>query len=103
MATEFQIAVWNVLKTIPRGRVTTYQDVACALGNSHASRAVGSACGKNPNLVSVPCHRVVASSGQVGHYVGGINKKSALLREEGIVVNQGRIQDFKTVRFSWRK
>ena len=102
MATEFQITVWEKLKEIPKGRVVTYGELAKALGRPRASRAVGSACGANPNLVKVPCHRVVASTGLVGHYAGGKKAKIDLLQKEGIEIQKEKIQDFAQVKFYWK-
>ena len=101
MTTEFQQAVWDKLLEIPRGRVTTYGEIARSLGNSGAGRAVGSACGSNPHLVQVPCHRVVAGTGQVGNYREGSARKVALLEKEGIQVVDNRIVDFKQKMFTW--
>jgi len=103
MATEFQKQIWDKLSEIPRGCVVTYAELARAVGRPRASRAVGSACGANPNLIRVPCHRVVASSGQVGYYASGKEAKIALLQKEGITIEKDRVQDFDTVRFTWKK
>jgi methylated-DNA-[protein]-cysteine S-methyltransferase len=87
MATVFQQQVWDYLKTIPRGQVRTYTEVAKAIGKPKAARAVANACGKNPNLVTTPCHRVVRSDGSLGGYSGsgGIARKRELLKAEGAV------------------
>jgi len=91
MATEFQQLVWDALKKIPKGKVVTYGELARAVGRPSAVRAVGTACGKNPRLVTVPCHRVVTSAGYVGQYAGGQKKKIALLQKEGVEVHKGNI------------
>ena len=85
MATEFQQKVWNYLKTIPKGEVRTYTQVAAAIGKPKAVRAVANACGKNPNLVTTPCHRVIRSDGGLGGYsgAGGVARKRELLIQEG--------------------
>jgi methylated-DNA-[protein]-cysteine S-methyltransferase len=85
MATAFQQQVWDYLKTIPRGQVRTYSQVAAAIGKPKAARAVANACGKNPNLVTTPCHRVVRADGSLGGYsgAGGISRKRELLKAEG--------------------
>ena len=97
MATKLQIKVWEKLKEIPKGKVTTYKLLAKAI-KSRAVRAVASAVGKNPNAPKVPCHRVVLSSGKIGNYTHpkGVERKIELLKEEGIEVDEnGYIVDFK--------
>jgi methylated-DNA-[protein]-cysteine S-methyltransferase len=88
--TKFQIKIWEFLKTIPNGTVTTYSKVAEAIGYPKAVRAVANAIGNNPNPIIIPCHRVVRSDGTIGGYsgIGGINKKKSLLRKENIKLNQ---------------
>ena len=83
--TKFQISVWNEIKKIPKGQTKTYKDIAVALKKPKSSRAVANACGKNPLLIEIPCHRVIRSDGKLGGYSGkgGINQKRKLLKEEG--------------------
>ena len=83
--TKFQISVWEEIKKIPKGQTKTYKDIALALKNPKSSRAVANACGKNPLLIEIPCHRVIRSDGKLGGYSGkgGINQKRKLLKEEG--------------------
>lgn len=99
MATEFQTMVWEALKQIPKGRVTTYGDIARYIGKPQAVRAVGSACGANPHLVAVPCHRVVTAAGKVGQYAGGVDKKISLLQKEGVQIKNGQVTDFDAVHY----
>ena len=101
MGTRFQHKVWDALLLIPRGRVTTYGEIARYLGTG-AVRAVGTAVGKNPNAPDVPCHRVVPSTGKIGMYSGGEGPptKMALLQEEGVVIRDGKVADFS--RVFWR-
>jgi methylated-DNA-[protein]-cysteine S-methyltransferase len=81
--TPFQQRVWTALQDIPYGELTTYGELARALGLvPGASRAVGLANGKNPISIIVPCHRVVGSSGSLTGYGGGIDRKRALLDHE---------------------
>ena len=83
--TKYQISVWKEIKKIPKGQTKTYKDIALALKKPKSSRAVANACGKNPLLIEIPCHRVIRSDGKLGGYSGkgGINQKRKLLKEEG--------------------
>ncbi len=83
--TKFQISVWEEIKKIPKGQTKTYKDIALALKKPKSSRAVANACGKNPLLIEIPCHRVIRSDGKLGGYSGkgGIKQKRKLLKEEG--------------------
>ena len=81
--TPFQRAVWDVLLGIRPGATRTYGDVARAVGRPVAVRAVGSAVGRNPVSIVVPCHRVIGSDGTLTGYAGGLDRKVALLRLEG--------------------
>ncbi|MEH6454381.1 MAG: methylated-DNA--[protein]-cysteine S-methyltransferase [Psychromonas sp.] len=82
--TAFQQQVWAVLRSIPFGQSWSYQDIANAIDNPKAVRAVGLANGKNPVSVIVPCHRVIGKNGKLTGYAGGIECKMALLKHEGI-------------------
>ncbi len=81
--TPFQLRVWAELRRIPVGQTRSYQEVAAALGAPSASRAVGAANGRNPIPLVVPCHRVIASTGALHGYGGGLWRKEWLLRHEG--------------------
>ena len=85
IGTEFQINVWEEIKRIPKGQTRTYKEIALALKKPKSSRAVANACGKNPFLIEIPCHRVIRSNGKLGGYSGkgGIKQKRKLLKEEG--------------------
>ena len=82
--TKFQIKVWKYLKTIPKGKVKTYKQVAIAINKPKSARAVANACGKNPLPIIRPCHRVICSIGEIGGYSinGGVTLKKALLKCE---------------------
>ena len=82
--TKFQLKVWKYLKTIPKGKVKTYLDVAKGIGKPRAFRAVANAVGKNPYPPKIPCHRVIRSDGNLGGYSaeGGTKKKKELLSIE---------------------
>ena len=86
--TKFQLKVWKYLKTIPKGKVKTYKQVAIGINRPKAARAVANACAKNPYPIKIPCHRVVGSNGYIGGYngKGGINQKKNLLRKEGVTL-----------------
>lgn len=86
--TSFQINVWNQIKKIPKGETRSYKEIAIAIGNPKAFRAVANACGKNPNPIIVPCHRVIASNGSIGGYtgLGGMTTKRRLLANEGVII-----------------
>ncbi|MFF3402709.1 methylated-DNA--[protein]-cysteine S-methyltransferase [Streptomyces sp. NPDC002659] len=80
--TDFQQRVWEQLRQIPYGETRTYGELAEALGNAGASRAVGLANGKNPIGIIVPCHRVIGSTGSLVGYGGGLDRKQRLLAFE---------------------
>jgi O-6-methylguanine DNA methyltransferase len=77
--TEFQLACWNALLEIPYGETRSYRDIAQAIGHPHAYRAVGMSNNRNPVAIVVPCHRVIASSGSLCGYGGGLDIKRHLL------------------------
>ena len=81
--TAFQEAVWRELRKIPAGETRSYADIAAAIGEPAAVRAVGTANGSNPVAVLVPCHRVIRSDGTLGGYGGGLDRKRKLLAAEG--------------------
>ena len=82
--TKFQLKVWNYLKTIKKGNVKTYKQVAIAIKSPKSARAVANACAKNPYPPIIPCHRVIRSDGGLGGYsgLGGIKQKLRLLKSE---------------------
>ena len=82
VGTPFQLQVWEVLRSIPCGATITYGEQAMRLGDRNKSRAVGSANGRNPISIIVPCHRVVGSTGALTGFAGGLDTKSWLLRHE---------------------
>jgi len=86
--TAFQEAVWNELRKIPAGETRSYADIAAAVGQPNATRAVGTANGSNPVAVLVPCHRVIRSDGSLGGYAGGLDRKRKLLAAEGVRTEQ---------------
>ena len=85
--TDFQIKVWEELRRIPFGTTVSYKELAEGIERPKAHRAVGSANGKNPLPIIVPCHRVIASSGGLGGYSAGLEVKRKLLALEGLFVS----------------
>lgn len=81
--TEFQQTVWRALQEIPYGETISYGELARRVGNPKASRAAGSANGKNRIPIVIPCHRVIAAGGKLGGFGGGLSVKEALLKLEG--------------------
>ena len=82
--TLFQKKVWLELSKIPKGETKTYKEIAIAIGHPKSARAVANACGKNPQPIKIPCHRVIRSDGKLGGYSapGGTATKRRLLKEE---------------------
>lgn len=85
--TPFQLMVWNILRIIPYGAVVTYKDVAKEVAvrlhkASMSSQAIGSAVGRNPVVIIIPCHRVIGSDGSLTGYAAGVDRKSSLLTLE---------------------
>ncbi len=96
---DFSSKVLELTGRIPPGRVTTYGEIARALGSINLSRAVGNALNKNSRTIRIPCHRVVKSDASVGGYSRGTREKINLLTNEGIQIKGGRVLDFKKVFF----
>ena len=86
--TKFQLKVWKYLKTIPKGKVKTYKQVAIGINSPKSARAVANACAKNPYAPIIPCHRVIRSDGSLGGYSGkgGISRKRQLLKSEKVFI-----------------
>ncbi|MBT4937272.1 MGMT family protein [Candidatus Peregrinibacteria bacterium] len=101
MPTLFQQSVWEALQKIPKGRVSTYSEIAKFIGKNKAVRAVGTAVGKNPDAPNIPCHRVVLLSGKVGNYSGegGAATKIKLLKKEGVPIKNNQVLDFKEMLY----
>ncbi len=94
----------NRVKQIPKGKVTTYGEIARAItGKVSAARAVGQAVARNPYPIIIPCHRVVRSSGDLGGYSLGVAKKIGLLSAEGIEIIGGKVLDFERVLFLFQE
>ncbi|MCJ7455199.1 MGMT family protein [Candidatus Bathyarchaeota archaeon] len=102
---NFEEKVWKLMERIPKGRVTTYGQIARQL-NTKAYRAVGNACRKNPYAPRVPCHRVVRSDGTIGGFGGKtsgktVKEKTRLLRRENVEIRNGKIVNFKKILFKF--
>ena len=84
--TKFQKKVWNYIKSIKKGSLKTYKEVAIGINRPKSARAVANAVGKNPFAPKIPCHRVIRSDGSLGGYSGkgGIKTKKKLIKKEGI-------------------
>ena len=95
--------VYSLLKKVPEGKVTTYGDLAKALGHPRAARAIGRIMNTNPDPIVVPCHRVVASDGGIGGYAYGTKVKKDILAGEGVSFDGDRIKDFEKRRAVLKK
>jgi methylated-DNA-[protein]-cysteine S-methyltransferase len=84
--TPFQRSVWEALRSIPVGETRSYAAIAAGIGRPDAPRAVGSANGRNPVALIVPCHRVIAADGRLAGYAGGLERKRWLLAHESAPV-----------------
>lgn len=82
--TEFQKIVWKELQKIPYGMTKSYSEIAAAVGNINAQRAVGSACNKNHIMIIIPCHRVISKNGKIGGFAHSILIKQNLLEKEKV-------------------
>ena len=85
--TDFQLKVWETLLKIPMGQLCTYGNIAEQIGNRNASRAVGTAIGSNPVAFLIPCHRVIQLSGNIGGYMWGNTRKTAIIGWEGAKIH----------------
>ena len=85
--TDFQRAVWDAIRDVPAGQTASYQEIAQAVGKPAAYRAVGTATGRNPVGIAVPCHRIVRSDGGLGGYGGGLDRKQWFLDHERAHMN----------------
>ncbi|MDK9712065.1 methylated-DNA--[protein]-cysteine S-methyltransferase [Acidaminobacter sp.] len=83
--TDFQKNVWSALRQIPYGTTQTYADIAKSIGSPSASRAVGTACGRNPILIITPCHRVIGTNGKLTGFAAGLDVKTTLLQLEHVL------------------
>lgn len=87
--------IYKKLLEVPKGQITTYGELAKAVGLKNGQRAVGKIMNKNPYPVIIPCHRVVMSTGKVGGYAYGEHVKAKMLNDEGIEIKDGKITDME--------
>ncbi len=87
--------IYKKLLEVPKGQITTYGELAKAVGLKNGQRVVGKIMNKNPYPVIIPCHRVVMSTGKIGGYAYGENIKTKLLNDEGIQIKNGKIIDLE--------
>jgi len=99
---DFAEQVWQAVRRVPRGRVTTYAWLARAVGRPKAARAVGNALNHNPNAPKTPCHRVVRSDGQIGGYAHGQAAKARILTQEGIRIGKkNKVDNFRQICYKF--
>ena len=96
---NLNVKVYEKLLEVPEGKITTYGDLARAVGVINGQRAIGSIMKKNPFPVIIPCHRVVKFNGEIGDYVYGKKIKSNMLSREGIKISNGKILDFDEKKY----
>jgi len=89
--------IYKKLLEVPNGQVTTYGDLAKAVGLKNGQRVVGKIMNKNPYPVIIPCHRVVMSTGKIGGYAYGEHIKIKMLNDEGIEIKNGKIMDLENI------
>jgi methylated-DNA-[protein]-cysteine S-methyltransferase len=87
--------IYKKLLQVPKGQITTYGELAKAVGLKNGQRVVGKVMNKNSYPVIIPCHRVVMSTGKIGGYAFGENIKTNMLNDEGIKIQNGKIVDLK--------
>ena len=92
---NLQQKIFKKLLQVPKGQITTYGELAKAVGLKNGQRAVGKIMNKNPYPVIIPCHRVVMSTGKIGGYAYGEHIKMKMLTDEGVKIHNGKITNFK--------
>ena len=95
--------VYLLLSKIPPGKVSTYGDIARALRHPQAARAIGRIIANNPNPISIPCHRVVKSNGEIGGFAYGEQSKKQILEKEGIRFQNRIVKNFEEQRLSFKQ
>ena len=100
MKKSFNERCYDLLRKVPKGKITTYKEIAKSLGTK-AYRAVGNAMNKNPYAPKVACHRVIKSNGEIGGFASGTKNKIKLLKKEGIIIKKGKI-DLKKYNYNFK-
>lgn len=103
MLTEFEKSVLELIKKIPKGKVSTYQEIAKALSRPRAARAVGNALNKNPFAPKIPCHRVIKSDGRLGGYAFGQKRKINILRAEGVEIDGIKLKNLTKILYLFKE
>ena len=98
---NFGQKVYRKLLDVPKGQITTYGDLAKAVELKNGQRLIGKIMNNNPYPVLVPCHRVVMSTGKIGGYAYGEHVKAKMLSDEGIEINNGKIESFDKKLFKF--
>lgn len=99
--TKLQSSILAIISQIPSGKITTYKEIAQKLGDCKLARVVGNTLPLNPDLIKVPCHRVVRNDQKVGNYVLGVAKKIKLLQNEGILIKGEKIANFDSYLYKF--
>ena len=94
---NLQQKIYKKLLEVPKGQITTYGELAKAVGLKNGQRAVGKIMNKNPYPVIIPCHRVVMSTGKIGGYAYGENVKTKMLNDEGVEIQNGKIVELENI------
>ena len=96
---EMSLKIYDLIKKVPPGKVTTYGELAKSIGNVKSSRVIGKILNKNPFPINIPCHRVVLSNGKIGGYYYGAEIKKRILEKEGLKISaEGKIHNFYAVK-----
>lgn len=98
---ELEQRVYQKLIMVPKGKVTTYGELAKAVGLKNGQRVIGQIMNRNPYPVIIPCHRVVKSDGKVGGYYYGQKVKTKMLSDEGVLFKNGKVQDWEKTIFKF--
>lgn len=96
---KLDTTVYKKLLKVPKGKVTTYGELAKAVGLKNGQRVIGQIMNRNPFPVVIPCHRVVKSDGKIGGYFYGENVKTKMLSDEGVQIKDGKIKDWEKTVF----
>ena len=96
---EMSLKIYDLIKKVPPGKVTTYGELAKSIGKYKSSRVIGKILNKNPFPINIPCHRVVLSNGKIGGYYYGTEIKKRILEKEGLKISaEGKIHNFYAVK-----